>query len=197
MQKPTKKLIFICFLMMISFIITGCSTGLLRMPASAPLNYNNEQVRLLTSMAQEGILFQFDDEFLKDIPNAQISETCNSADVTAWGDQFYSVLKLFYRDPTFFKKIHIIQFKRGDKSSAEINRELDGTTYLVLTYQKIQKREDINDDWQKKNVMPFLLLANKSFSLKWIGQQIKSFKKFWQSFLIKLKLIALLLIALF
>ncbi len=150
MHKLPQKLIYLSFLVMMTFIFSGCSTGFLRMPAAAPLNYNNEQVRLLTSMAQEGILFQFDDEFLKDIPNAQISETCNSAEITEWGDQFYSVLKIFYRDPEFFKKIHILQFKRGDKTSAEINRELDGTTYLVLTYQKVQKRENVTDEWRKK-----------------------------------------------
>ncbi len=134
----------------IAAILSGCAAGFLRMPASLGSNYNNEQVRLLTGAAHEGILFQFDDEFLKDIPTAQISDTCNFPDVKDWGDQFYSVLKTFEREPDFFKKIHIIQFKRGDKPGVDITHELDGTAYLVLTYQKVQKREAMTDDWRRK-----------------------------------------------
>lgn len=130
--------------------ILGCASSFLRMPASTTLNYDNEHVRLLTAAAQEGILFQFDDEFLKDVPNAQISETCNNAEVEDWGAQFYSILRMFDRDPEFFKKIHIIQFKRGDKPAADITRELDGTSYLILTYQKVQKRENTSDEWRRK-----------------------------------------------
>ncbi len=120
------------------------------MPASVALKYDNEHVRLLTAAAQEGILFQFDDEFLKDVPSAQISDVCNYPEVEDWGSQFYSILKLFERNPDFFKKIHLIQFKRGDKPAAEVTRELDGTAYLILTYQKVQKRENITDDWRRK-----------------------------------------------
>ncbi len=144
-----KKYLFLLALTLLGFLF-GCASGFLRMPASVTLNYDNEHVRLLTAAAQEGILFQFDDEFLKDVPSAQISEICNYSQVEEWGSQFYSILRMFDRDPEFFKKIHIIQFKRGDKPAADITRELDGTSYLILTYQKIQKRENISDEWRRK-----------------------------------------------
>ena len=136
----------------IPLLFSSCSSVLLRMPASMGLsyNYNTEHVRLLTASAQEGLLYQFDDEFLKDIPNAQISDACNSPEVETWGEQFYSVLRMFDRNPEFFKKVHALQFKRGDKPSADLVRELDGTAYLVLTYQKIQKRENSTDEWRRK-----------------------------------------------
>ena len=150
MQKILAKLRFLFFISLSVCNFWGCATSFLRMPASVSLNYDAEHVRLLTSAAQEGILFQFDDEFLKDVPNAQISESCNHTDVEDWGGQFYSILKMFDREPDFFKKVHVIQLKRGDKPASDITRELDGTAYLILTYQKIQKRENITDEWKRK-----------------------------------------------
>jgi hypothetical protein len=132
------------------FIISGCQSFLLRLPASMTLNYDPERSRLLSEAAQNGIMYQFDDEYLRDIPNVQISDTCNYPEPSEWGNQFFSIMRIFERNTEFYKKIHIIQFKRGDKPSADITRELDGTAYLVLTYQKVQHRENISDDWRRK-----------------------------------------------
>jgi hypothetical protein len=105
---------------------------------------------MLKEMAQQGVLFQIDDDVLKDIPKVQAAENCSYIDDTQWGDQFFNILKVFDRNPNLFKKIHVIHLRRGDKPAAEISKEWDGAIYLELSYQKVQKRDANKDEYKRK-----------------------------------------------
>jgi hypothetical protein len=131
-------------------LLCSCSTNLLRLPASSRSTYDGERVRLLQDLAKQGILFQIDDDVVKDVPRAEISEYCNYADDVSWGDQFFNILKVFDRNPALYKKIHVIHLRRGDTPTVEISREWDKAAYLILSYQKVQKREANSDDWRRK-----------------------------------------------
>lgn len=131
-------------------IICGCSSNILRLPASSKIKYDPERVRLLTEMAEQGVLFQIDDDIMKDVPNVQISEFCNYVDDITWGEQFYSILKIFDRNPNLYKKIHVIHLRRGDEPKVEIEKDWDGASHLVLNYQKIQTREPNTNEWRRK-----------------------------------------------
>jgi hypothetical protein len=130
-------------------LLPACSTGILRLPASIRAHYDPGKVRLLKEAAKHGVLFQFDDEVLKDVPGIQVSDNCRSTDDDAWGEQFFDILKIFDRNPNLYKKIHVIYLKKDDKPGFETNNEKDQVKwqqgrYLTISYQKITSQETLD-----------------------------------------------------
>lgn len=129
----------------------GCSSTIMRLPAAIETNYDAEQVRLLKNLARHGILVQFNEAFLPDLPRIQVAETCNKIDDNQWRDQFFSILKVFERYPDFHKKIHVIHFKRGDRPSIEIDKDItDQAVIIELSYQKVLTEEPFFERWQQE-----------------------------------------------
>lgn len=121
--------------------LSACSTGILRLPASLKSTYDPTKTKLLREAAKQGVMFQFDDDALRDVPGVSLSEKCQLQDEKQWAENFFDVLKVFDENPQFYKKIHVIYFRRGEKPSFEINEDKeDGNwaqgKYLTVTYKK-------------------------------------------------------------
>lgn len=128
----------------LSLALVGCFSKPvdIRVPASTSV-YNSEKVELLKKAADAGILFQISDSALRDVPSRQVTERCRKVDEAMWSEKFYETMRLITSKPQYSKKLHVIEFKRGDSAKVEISKDLDGVTYFQLAYGKVETRESV------------------------------------------------------
>lgn len=133
---------FLFLLMTLSFF--ACQHSPIRLPSSfsKPV-YNAKRVQLLKIAAQHGIFFQIPESVLRDLPIKSAGEKCRKTEDGQWMENVYSVLEVLKQNPALADKIHLIEFKRGDRAQAEVSRDLDGVATLVLNYARVETREKI------------------------------------------------------
>jgi len=135
--------IFVQFLGVLSVaIIISCVSSSIRLPASFKPKYNSQIVTSLKSAALNGVLFQVNDSVFRDVPSRHI-ENCRKAEAPTWSEEFLSLLALLDKNPQYYEKFHIVDFKRGDRARVELTKDIDGLSYLNLTYAKREIREKI------------------------------------------------------
>lgn len=141
MRLLTQTFAFIsgCFILGCVF---GCVSTTMRLPASFKPKYNDKIVNSLKSAALNGVLFQVSDSVFRDIPVHQV-DACRKADAPNWTSNFLGLLELMDKNPQHYDKFHIVDFKRGDKAKAEISKDIDGLSYLNITYAKRETREKV------------------------------------------------------
>lgn len=122
--------------------IAGCVSSAIRLPASFKPNYNNQIVNSLKSAAMNGVLFQVSDSVFRDLPVRQV-DRCRKAEAPNWGEQVTALFAILDKNPHYYNKFHIVDFKRGDHAKAEISRDIDGLSYLNITYAKRETREKV------------------------------------------------------
>lgn len=127
-----------------SAALVSCTTISNRLPAasSAP-PYNPTHVKLLKNAAEHGVLFQISDAVVRDVPVRQIGEKCRKAGESQWSEKLFGVLQTMNSEAGLYDKVHIVEFKRGDQPGVEINKDLDGTSYLSVLYAKVESREPV------------------------------------------------------
>jgi hypothetical protein len=125
-----------------AMVMIGCVSTTLRLPASFKPKYNSKVVISLKSAALNGVLFQVSDSVFRDVPGKQI-EHCRKSEAPNWSTEFISFLDLMDHNPQYYNKFYIVDFKRGDKAKAEITKDIDGLSYLNITYAKRESREKI------------------------------------------------------
>lgn len=125
-------------------LLGSCTTISNRLPASnAAIAYNPQHVKLLRTAAEHGVLFQIADSVLRDIPSRSAGDKCRKSGDAPWADKVFEVLGAMNADPSLFDKAHIVEFRRGDRADVEVNKDLDGATYLSVLYTKTESREQI------------------------------------------------------
>lgn len=125
-------------------LVAACTTNpISREPQSIAPNYNPMRIRLLKAAAEHGVLFQISDSVIRDVPVKSVGERCRKTGEADWVEKVYSTLATLDRDPELFNKIHVIEFRRGDQSGAELSKDLDGAVSLVLLYRKRISQEPI------------------------------------------------------
>lgn len=122
--------------------LCGCVSSTLRLPASFKPKYNSQIVTSLQTAALNGVLFQIHDSIYRDLPMRQV-DRCRKADEPTWVAEFTKFLDLMDRNPQLYNKFYIVDFKRGDRANAEIVKDIDGLSYLSLTYAKRETREKV------------------------------------------------------
>ncbi|MBX2987801.1 MAG: hypothetical protein KF802_07875 [Bdellovibrionaceae bacterium] len=125
-------------------LFSACSHAPTRSPGSFRPSYNPRYVQLLKAAADEGVFFQISDSVIRDLPLRSSGETCRSTGDGPWIEELYDVLEIFQKDPSLARKVHIVEFKRGDKPSVETSKDLDGAVTLLLLYSKSESREKID-----------------------------------------------------
>lgn len=127
-----------------STALISCTTISNRLPAasSAP-PYDSAHLKLLKNAAEHGVLFQISDAVVRDVPIRQVGEKCRKAGESAWSEKVFAVLQTMNSEAGLYDKVHIVEFKRGDQPGVEINKDLDGTSYLSVSYAKVESREPI------------------------------------------------------
>lgn len=122
--------------------VLGCVSSSSRLPASFKPKYNTKIVNSLTAAATNGVLFQINDSVFRDVP-AKAFERCRKAEDPTWIQSFMGLLEILDKNPQYYNKFHIVDFKRGDRASADISKDIDGLIYLNITYAKRETREKI------------------------------------------------------
>lgn len=125
-------------------LLVACTHSPPRMPANIKAEFNAEKTRLLRLAADHGVLFQIPESVIRDLPSKSAGDRCRKTENGQWAQQVYSILETFQQFPTYAQKIHVIEFKRGDRAHAEISRDLDGATHLVVSYSKVESRQRIH-----------------------------------------------------
>src|SRR5207253_4684193 len=101
--------------------IAGCVSSSTRLPASFKPKYNNKLVNSLKSAAVNGVLFQVSEGAFRDVPARQV-DRCRKAEAPTWTANFLDLLDIMDKNPQYYGKFHIVDFKRGDKAKAEISK---------------------------------------------------------------------------
>lgn len=130
-------------LLFTAIAITACTGAPKREPQAVTAEYNPERVRLLKLAADDGLLFQVSESVIRDLPVRSVGDRCRRADEGEWISKIYSTLEIMDRDRSQLGKVHFVEFRRGDRAGAEISKDLDGATALVLSYAKVERRETI------------------------------------------------------
>jgi hypothetical protein len=126
--------------------LMGCQTNSSsRQPSSVQFEFDSAKVQLLKWAAQNRIMFQFPDSTFNDVAVTQIQDSCKSLKEPAWSDAVFSTLESLKKNSTLQNKIHVIEVKRGNVPKAEITKDLDGVTYLSLSYSVSEKKSILTD----------------------------------------------------
>lgn len=128
------------------FAFLGCqSTSGSREPNSVKYEFDSAKVQLLSWAAQNRIMFQFPDSTFNDVSVSQIQDSCKTLKEPAWSEAVFTTLENLKKNPALQNKIHVIEVKRGETPNVETTKDLDGVTYLVLTYSVSTKKSVITD----------------------------------------------------
>lgn len=132
------------FVVAFLFLTVACTHSPVRVPQSAPVNYNPARMKLIKMAAENGLFVQISDAVIRDVPVRAVGDQCRRVEDGPWVDQIYATLAVFEKEPRLLPKIHIIEFRRGDKPAADISKDLDGAVTLVISYAKTETREKID-----------------------------------------------------
>jgi len=120
--------------------LQACQTSPSRTPSSAKADFDTEKVGLLKWAAQNRILFQIHNDTFEDVHQSSISNSCKKLASPAWTDVAYKSLEVLKKYPDLQDRIHIIEVKRSSEPAVTTTRDLDGVTYLVVIYSRLEKK---------------------------------------------------------
>lgn len=130
------------FWMLILFVVAGCVSTTIRLPASFKPKYKTKIVNSLKNAAYNGVLFQVNDSVFRDVPVRQV-DRCRKAEAPTWSQSFMELMDLMDRNPQYYGKFHMVDFRGGDQARAEISKDINGLTSLNITYSKRETREKV------------------------------------------------------
>ena len=126
-----------------SFLIflAACVSDDLRMPSSVSEVYSNSQMKQsLVSAAQNKILFYLPTETLNEVEKTEIDYRCRHFETPFWASKLSVYLNIFRSKPELYSKIHVIEMKKGDAPSVEIQKDMDQVSVLKIQYVKAESR---------------------------------------------------------
>lgn len=123
--------------------LNACESKQVREPAAVKVNYDKAHVDLLKSAAKNGVLFQLSTKVFQDTEIHSADDKCKKSLNPVWDHKLFELLKLFKSNPEYYKKIHVIDIRRGDIESAQIDKDLDGAQILKIQYAKKEIRKKI------------------------------------------------------
>lgn len=124
----------------------SCSSSRVRVPASNNDNiYNPKRIKSLKMAADNGVLFIVNDHVFRDLELEEVDTKCRRQSDPDWSEKIFSYLEVLDQHPAFYKKIHVIEVRRGDSPKIDIQKDLDNLTYLSITYVRSSKIEKISD----------------------------------------------------
>ena len=126
--------------------LIGCQSPIsLRLPSSSQFEYDSGKVHLLKWAAQNRVLFQIQDPVFNDVASSQVQETCKTLKEPAWTQAVFNVLETMKKNSALQNKVHIVELKKGDSPNVEVSKDLDGLTYLIVSYSTTEKKSTITD----------------------------------------------------
>lgn len=133
--------VFRIYIFSIFIFFFGCVSNELRMPSSLSEVYSNTQMKQsLMLAAQNKILFHFPAETLAESEKSEIDNRCRQFQAPFWSSKLSIYLNIFRTRPELFSKFHIIEIKKGDAASVEIQKDMDQVSVLKIQYVKAESR---------------------------------------------------------
>ena len=121
--------------------IGGCISNELRMPSSVSEVYSNKEMKqTLMLAAQNKILFNLPNETISEAEKTEIDTRCRKLESPFWAAKLSAYLNIFRSRPELFSKIHIIEMRKGDAASVEIQKDMDQISILKIQYVKAESR---------------------------------------------------------
>lgn len=122
----------------------GCLSTPVRLPQSASQVYKNSDVQQgLQLAAQNNILFYIPDGTVREVEKSVVDAKCRQIEDPFWADKLTEYLSEFKKRPELLSRFHILEIKRGDTTSAQIQKDLDGAVTLSIQFVKIESRGKI------------------------------------------------------
>lgn len=129
------------FLFFVMSFIFGCISTELRMPSSVSEVYSNSEMKQsLMLAAQNKILFHFPTETLAESEKTEIDNRCRQFKAPFWSSKLSVYLNIFRTRPDLFSKFHVIEIKKGDAATVEIQKDMDQVAVLKIQYVKAESR---------------------------------------------------------
>lgn len=119
------------------------------MPSNAQHQFDLDRARMLKWAAKNRILFQFPDATFNDVASSMIDESCKTFSEPAWSKTVFSALDILQKNPSLQNKIHVVEIKRDSIPKSEVTKDLDGLTYLILSYAVIEKKSWVQEPTQR------------------------------------------------
>ncbi len=122
-------------------ILAGCISSELRMPSSVGEVYSNSQMKQSLMMAaQNKILFHLPAETIAEVEKTEIDNRCREFQAPFWAEKLSMYLNIFRSHPEYFSKINVIEIKKGDSASVQIQKDMDQVAVLKIQYVKSESR---------------------------------------------------------
>ncbi len=133
--------VFRIFIFCFVCVMFGCVSSELRMPSSLSEVYSNSQMKQSLMMAaQNRILFNLPAETLVESEKTEIDNRCRQFQNPFWSSKLSVYLNIFRSRPDLFSKFHVIEIKKGDAASVEIQKDMDQVSVLKIQYVKSESR---------------------------------------------------------
>jgi hypothetical protein len=137
---------FFILLAALAVLVAGCrGSSQLRKPNGVEFEFDSEKVTLLKWAAENKILFQFPETTFADVSSQSVQENCKKLGEPEWAQIALKTLSLLKKNSSLQNKVHVIEIKQGDLPRAEISKDLDGLTYLSLTYKRLETKANIEN----------------------------------------------------
>lgn len=121
--------------------IGGCISNELRLPSSVSDVYSNSEMKQsLLLAAQNKILFHLPSDTISETEKTEIDNRCRKLESPFWAAKLSTYLSIFRSKPELFSKIHIIEMRKGDVASVEIQKDMDQISILKIQYVKAESR---------------------------------------------------------
>lgn len=121
------------------FALNACVTNYVRLPNSASQVYTNNDVQqALLLAAQNNILVHIPEATTREFEKSEIDQNCRQIKEPLWSEKLAVYLNEFRKRPELLSRFHVIEIKRGDKSGAVIQRDLDGAVTLSIQFVKFE-----------------------------------------------------------
>ncbi len=124
---------------------SGCLSTPVRLPQSASQVYKNSDVQQgLLLAAQNNILFYIPEGTIREVEKSVVDQKCRQVEDPFWADKLTEYLSEFKKRPELLSRFHILEMKRGDISSVQVQKDLDGAVTLSIQFVKIESRGKIS-----------------------------------------------------
>lgn len=132
-------------LISIGLILISCQNLPLRAPNFVRADFDTEKVELLKWAAQNRILFQMPENVFADVKSSTLTNSCKKVEAPAWSELVYKSLSTLKKNPALHDKIHVVEIRPAQEASVSTSRDLDGLTYLILSYARNEKKVVVKD----------------------------------------------------
>ena len=140
-----RRFLFLNMLAVLFVFLPACVTENLRLPSSASEVYSNSEMKQsLLLAAQSKVLFSLPAETIAEVEKTEINDSrCRHFEQPFWASKLSVYLNIFRSKPELLSKINVIEIKKGDTATAEIQKDQDQVTVLKIQYIKVESTGEV------------------------------------------------------